>query len=152
MAQMTFPVSNMPQAKSSVAADLPPIALTSLSHEEVRPMYRQHYLPTTGRPAVAAPRRRWSRRTRAAAPAGGLAGAVPSADHGPTHGLLDTAVVSSGAADERLDVKAGLDQGRRLLSFQARFHAGDYDLAGPAGVSHQPLAEVFAPPAAWLTA
>ena len=61
-------------------------------------MYRQHYLPTTGRPAVAAPRRRWSRRMRAAAPAGGLAGAVPSADHGPTHGLLDTAVVSSGAA------------------------------------------------------
>jgi hypothetical protein len=88
----------------------------------------------------------------AAAPAGGLAGAVPSADHGPTHDVLDSAVVSSGAPDERLDVRAALDQGRRLFSLKARFHAGDYDLAGPAGVSHQPLAEVFAPLAVWLTA
>jgi hypothetical protein len=88
----------------------------------------------------------------AAAPAGGLAGAVPSADHGPTHDMLDGAVVSSGAPDERLDVSAALDQGARLFSLEARYQAGDYDLAGPAGVSHQPLAEVFAPLAAWLAA
>ena len=56
-----------------------------------------------------------------AAPAGGLAGAVPSADHGPTHDLLDGAVVSSGAPDERLDVSAALDQGRRLFSLEARY-------------------------------
>src|SRR5438105_4177470 len=34
--------------------------------QEVRPMYRQHYLPTTGRPAGAATRRCWSRRVFAA--------------------------------------------------------------------------------------
>jgi hypothetical protein len=147
-------------------------------------MYRPHYLPTTGRSAVEATRRLWSRRmlvvvaacvlgllpgvhglaqtspavVQAAqpdqphAPAGGLAGAVQSVDHGPTHDMLDSAVVSSGAPDERLDVRAALDQGRRLFSLQARYQAGDYDLAGPAGVSHQPLAEVFVPLAAWLTA
>ena len=149
-------------------------------------MYRPHYLPTTGRSAVAATRRRWSRRMllavaacvlgllpgipslaqtspagvqaaqpdqpHAAAPAGGLAGAVPSADHGPTHDVLHAVVVSSGAPDERLDVSAALDQGRRLFSLKARYQAGDYDLAGPAGVSHQPLAEVFAPLGAWLAA
>jgi hypothetical protein len=88
----------------------------------------------------------------AATPAGGLAGAVQSADHWPTHGLLNGAVVSSGAPDQRLDVAAALDQGRRLFSIEARYQAGDYDLAGPAGVSHQPPAEVFAPLAAWLSA
>jgi len=87
-----------------------------------------------------------------------LAGAVPSAGRGPTHDLLDDAVVSSGAPDQRLDMRTALDQGRRLFFLQARYQdagngqTGDYDLAGPAGVSHQPLAEVFAPPAAWLTA
>jgi hypothetical protein len=127
--------------------------------QKVLPMYRQHYLPTTGRSAVAATRRRWSRRMlvavaacvfgllpgvpslaqtspavvqaaqpdqpHAAAPAGGLAGAVPSADHGPTHDILKGAVVSSGAPDERLDVSAALDQGRRLFSLKARYQAGD---------------------------
>jgi hypothetical protein len=149
-------------------------------------MYRQHYLPTTSRSAVAVTRCRWSRRIlvavaacvfgllpgvpslaqttpavaqapqpdqpHATAPAGGLAGAVLLADHGPTHDMLDGAVVSSGAPDERLDVRAALDQGRRLFSLESRYQAGDYDLAGPAGVSHQPLAEVFAPLAAWLAA
>ena len=66
--------------------------------------------------------------------------------------MLDGAVVSSGAPDQRLDVTAALDQGRRLFSLRARYEAGDYDLAGPAGVSHQLLAEVFAPLAAWLAA
>ena len=66
--------------------------------------------------------------------------------------MLDGAVVSSGALDQRLDMRAALDQGRRLFSLEARYQAGEYDLAGPAGVSRQPLAEVFAPLAAWLTA
>src|SRR4029077_18727318 len=88
----------------------------------------------------------------AAAPAGGLAGAVRSADPGTTHDMLAGAVVARAAPDERLDVRAALDQGRRLFSLQARYQAGDYDLAGPAGVSPQPLAEVCGPLAAWLTA
>ncbi len=46
MAQRTFPVSNMPQAKSSVAADASSIASTNLSPDG----------------AVAATRRRWPRR------------------------------------------------------------------------------------------
>src|SRR5215471_16944935 len=38
----------------------------------------------------------------AASPAGGLADAVTSLDRGPTHDMLDGAVVSSGAPDQRL--------------------------------------------------
>ena len=132
MAQTTFPVSNMPQTKSSVAAGLSPIALTNLSPDG----------------AVAATWRRWSRRMlvavavsllgllpgipglaqtgpaavqaaqpdqpHTAAPPGSLAGAVPPAGRGPTHDLLDDAVVSSGAPDQRLDMRTALDQGRRL--------------------------------------
>ncbi|MBV9581728.1 MAG: hypothetical protein JO057_24375, partial [Chloroflexi bacterium] len=78
-------------------------------------------------------------------PNGGLPGAVAPAVGGPTHDILDDAVVSSGAPDEQLDISAALDQGKRLFSVQARSQAGDYDLAGPQGVSSQPLRELFAP-------
>jgi hypothetical protein len=88
----------------------------------------------------------------AGGPAPALAGAVPPTSSGPTRSLVDDAVLSSGARGERLDVRAALDQGRRLFGLRARYQAGDYMLAGPAGVSRQPLAGLFAPMAAWLAA
>jgi hypothetical protein len=58
--------------------------------------------------------------------------------------MLDSGVVSSGAPGEQLDLKAALDQGRRMFSLQARYQDGDYELAGPLGVSSQPLRDAFA--------
>jgi len=150
-------------------------------------MYRHyHHVPTAGRTAGAATRRRWARRLLVAVAAGvlgllpgiqGLAPAspavvqaaqpdkpdavpptsgtsdvAPSAGSGPTHDLLDDAVVSTGAPDEQLDVAAALDQGTRLFSLHAGYQDGDYYLAGSQGVSHQPLRDLFAPLAAWLAA
>ena len=71
--------------------------------------------------------------------------------------MLDDAVVSTGAPDERLDISAALDQGRRLFFLRARYQdpgngQADYYLAGPQGVSHQPLRALFAPLGAWLAA
>ena len=88
----------------------------------------------------------------AAPPASGTAVAAPPTDQGPTRDPLDDAVTSSGAPDEQLDVSAALDQGARLFFLQARYQDGDYYLAGPQGISHQPLRELFAPLAAWLAA
>jgi hypothetical protein len=128
-------------------------------------MYRQHYLPTTGRSTVAATRRRWSRRMLVAVaasvlgllPTGGIVGAVPSTSSGPKDYPPNLIVQSTGAPDERLDVVAALDQGTRLFLLQARYRdAGngqaDYYLAGPQGVSQQPLRALFAPLSAWLAA
>ena len=154
-------------------------------------MDRRHYLPATGRSAVAATRFRWSRRMLVAvaaavlgllnciqglaqtspavvqaaqpdqrdpaAPAGGLAGTVQSTNSGPKDYPPNLIVQSTGAPDERLDVAAALDQGTRLFLLQARYQdAGngqaDYYLAGPQGVSHQPLRELFAPLREWLAA
>jgi hypothetical protein len=89
----------------------------------------------------------------AAAPAGGLAGAVPPTGSGPPNLIVQ----STGAADEQLNVAAALDQGTRLFLLQGRYQdAGngqaDYYLAGPQGVSHQPLRALFAPLGAWLAA
>jgi hypothetical protein len=99
-------------------------------------------VPAAPRPAAA-----WAAARDDAVPAGGT----------PDHDLLDDAVGSSGAADEQLDVAAALDRGARLFSLQATYHdwgAGqaDYYLAGPAGVSHQPLRALFGPLGAWLAA
>jgi hypothetical protein len=93
----------------------------------------------------------------AAMPASGTAGAAPPPDSGPTRDALDDAVQSTGASDEQLDVSAELDRGARLFFLQARAHdwgqgQADYYLAGPQGVSHQPLRDLFAPLAAWLAA
>ena len=93
----------------------------------------------------------------AAAPAGGLAGAVPPTGSGPKDYPPNLIVQSTGAPDERLDVAATLDQGTRLFLLQARYRdAGngqaDYYLAGPQDVSHQPLRELFPPLREWLTA
>jgi hypothetical protein len=60
-------------------------------------------------------------------------------------------------ARRALDVAAALDQGTRLFLLQARYQdAGngqaDYYLAGPQGVSHRPLRELFAPLGEWLAA
>jgi hypothetical protein len=57
-------------------------------------------------------------------------------------------VVSTGASNEQLDMSAELDQGAHLFSLQARYQdqgdgQDDYYLAGSAGVSHQPLRDVF---------
>jgi hypothetical protein len=101
-------------------------------------MYRRDHIPPAG-PAVAQAAQ--PDQPHVAAPAGGLAGAVQSTDHRPTYDMLDGAVVSNGAPDQRLDVGAALGQGRGLFSLQARYQAGDYDLAGPQGVSHQPLSQ-----------
>src|SRR5215472_13559048 len=70
----------MRQAKSSIAAGLSPLALTNFLPDEVRPMYHQHHLSTTGQPAVAATRRRWSRRMLVALAASvlGLLPGIPS--------------------------------------------------------------------------
>ena len=92
-----------------------------------------------------------------AAPAGGLAGTVQSTNSGPKDYPPNLIVQSTGAPDERLDVAAALDQGTRLFLLQARYQdAGngqvDYYLAGPQGVSHQPLRELFAPLREWLAA
>ena len=176
MAQTTLPVSNMPQTKSSVAAGLSPIALTNLSPDgAVAATWRRWSrrmlvavavsllgllpgIPGLAQTGPAAVQAAQPDQPHTAAPPGSLAGAVPSAGRGPTHDLLDDAVVSSGAPDQRLDMRTALDQGRRLVFLQARYQdagngqTGDYDLAGPAGVSHQPLAEVFAPLVAWLAA
>jgi len=128
-------------------------------------MYCQHYLPSTGRFAVAATRHRWSRRMFVAVaacvlallPAGGIVGAVPSTSSGPKDYPPNLIVQSTGAPDERLDVAAALDEGTRLLLLQARYRdAGngqaDYYLAGPQGVSHQPLRALFPPLGSWLAA
>jgi hypothetical protein len=154
-------------------------------------MYRHDHIPAAGRPAVAATRRRWSRRMlvavaacvfgllpgvpslaqtspavvqaaqadqpHAAAPGGGLAGAVQPISSGPTHYPPNSIVQSTGAPDEQLDVAAALDQRTRLFLLQARYQdAGngqaDYYLAGPQGVSHQPLRALFAPLGTWLAA
>ena len=93
----------------------------------------------------------------AAAPAGGLAGAVPPASSGPKDYPPNLIVQSTGARDEQLDVAAALDQGTRLFLLQGRYQdAGngqaDYYLAGPQGVSHQPLRALFAPLVTWLAA
>ena len=93
----------------------------------------------------------------AAAPAGGMAGAVPPTSSGLTDYPPNFIVQSTGAPDEQLNVAATLDQGTRLFLLQARYQdAGngqaDYYLAGPQGVSHQPLRALFAPLADWLAA
>jgi hypothetical protein len=93
----------------------------------------------------------------AAAPAGGLAGAVPPTGSGPKDYPPNLIVQSTGAADEQLNVAAALDQGTRLFLLQARYQdAGngqaDYYLAGPQGVSHQPVRELFPPLREWLAA
>jgi hypothetical protein len=154
-------------------------------------MYRQHYLPTTGRTAGAATRRPLVRclllavaacvlgllpgipslapagpavvqaaqpdQPHAAAPAGGLASAVQPTSSGPKDYPPNLIVQSTGARDEQLGVAAALDQGTRLFLLQARYQdAGngqaDYYLAGPQGVSRQPLRELFAPLREWLAA
>jgi hypothetical protein len=154
-------------------------------------MYRQRYLPTTGRSAGAATRHRWSRRmlvavatcvvgllpctpslapagstvVQAAQPdqphpatrAGGIVGAVRPTSSGPKDYPPNLIAQSTGAPDEQLDVAAALDQGTRLFLLQARYQdAGngqaDYYLAGPQGVSHQPLRALFAPLGTWLAA
>ncbi len=73
-------------------------------------------------------------------------------DSGPPSDVLDDGVVSTGAPDEQIDVSAALDQGTRLFSLQARYQDDDYYVAGPQGVSHQPLRELFAPMGDWLAA
>ncbi len=88
----------------------------------------------------------------AAPPASGATYTATPTGGGPTRDALDSAVTSSGAPDEQLDVSAALDQGARLFFLQARYQDGDYYLAGPQGISHQPLRELFAPLAAWLAA
>ena len=93
----------------------------------------------------------------AAATAGGMAGAVLRTGQGLTPDLLDDAVRSTGAPDEQLDVAAALDRGARLFFLGARYQdpgngPADYYLAGPHGVSHQPLRALFAPLGAWLAA
>jgi len=177
MAQTTFPVSNVRQAKSSIAAGLSPIALTNLSPD--------------GAGVDPATRRRWSRRMLvavaacvlgllpgipglasagpagaqaarpdqppAASPAGGLVGAGPPSSSGPKDYAPNLIVHSTGAPDEQLNVAAALDQGTRLFLLQARYRdAGggqaDYFLAGPQGVSRQPLRSLFAPLGSWLAA
>jgi hypothetical protein len=154
-------------------------------------MYHQHYLPTTGRSAVAATRRRWSRcmlvavaacmlgllpgissltpagpavvqaaqpdQRHAATAAGSMAGAVAPTSSGPKDYPPNLIVQSIGAPDEQLDVAAALDRGTRLFLLQARYQdAGngqaDYYLAGPQGVSHQLVRELFAPLREWLAA
>jgi hypothetical protein len=86
-----------------------------------------------------------------------LAGAVQSTNPGPKDYPPNLIVQSTGAPDERLDVAAALDQGTRLFLLQARYQdAGngqaDYYLAGPQGVSHRPLRNVFARLREWLAA
>ena len=93
-----------------------------------RPARAATWRPLTRRLLVAVAQAAQPDQPHAASLAGGLAGAVQSADHGPTHDMLDGAVVSSGAPDQRLDVSAALDHGRRLFSLEARYQAGDYDL------------------------
>ncbi len=93
----------------------------------------------------------------AAAPAGGLASAVPPTSSGPKDYPPNLIVQSTGAPDEQLNVAATLDQGTRLFLLQARYRdAGngqaDYYLAGAQGVSHQPLRELFPPLREWLAA
>src|SRR5262249_42485477 len=90
----------------------------------------------------------------AVAPTSGTADTAPPTGRGRTRDLLDDAVASTGATDEHLDVTAALDQGARFFLLQA--HArdsddgqADYYLAGPRGVSHQPLRELFAPLGTW---
>jgi hypothetical protein len=154
-------------------------------------MYHQHYLPTIGRSAVAATRRRWSRcmlvavaacmlgllpgissltpagpavvqaaqpdQRHAATTAGSMAGAVAPTSSGPKDYPPNLIVQSIGAPDEQLDVGAALDRGTRVFLLQGRYQdAGngqaDYYLAGPQGVSHQPVRELFAPLREWLAA
>ena len=151
-------------------------------------MYRQHYLPTTGRSAVAATRRpgaahargRRRRRARAAArhpepgtrrpgrrPGGParptargradqrLAGAAPPTGSGPTDDLLNLRLVhrrARRAARRRRRARPGHAPVSPAGALSGRGKAGDYYLAGPQGVSHQPLRELFAPLAAWLAA
>jgi hypothetical protein len=81
----------------------------------------------------------------AATPAGSMASAVPPTSSGTKDYPPNLIVQSTGAPDEQLDVDAALDRGTRLFLLQARYQdAGngqaDYYLAGPKGVSHQPLA------------
>jgi hypothetical protein len=92
-----------------------------------------------------------------AAPAGGIVGAVPPTSSGPKDYPPNLIAQSTGVPDEQLDVAAALDQGTRLFLLQARYQdAGngpaDYYLAGPQGVSHQPLRALFAPLGTWLAA
>ena len=161
-----FTVSNLNNAIRSTDVSGAEAVLT----REVRLMYRQHCLPTTGQSAVAATRRRWPRRMLVAvaacvlgllpgvpglAPAGSAA--VPPASSGSKDYRPNLIVHSTGAPDEQLDVAAALDQGARLFLLQARYRdAGngqaDYYLAGPRGVSHQPLRALFAPLGTWLAA
>ncbi|MBV9545133.1 MAG: hypothetical protein JOY61_12250 [Chloroflexi bacterium] len=79
----------------------------------------------------------------------------PPTSSRPRHDPLDEAVQSTGAPDEQLDIAAALDQGTRLFLLRARYDnldnaQADYYLAGPQGVSHQPLGPLFAPLGAWL--
>jgi hypothetical protein len=137
-------------------------------------MPRQHPVLTAGRPAVTAAGRRARCLLVAAArqlglPPGvqGLAPGPHAVTHAappaipdaapPHHDLLDHAVPSPGAPDERLDVAAALDRRTRLLIPQARGQAagagrGDPYLAGPQGVWRPPPRDLAAPLAAWLAA
>ena len=114
-------------------------------------MYHQHYLPANGRSAVAATRRRWSRRMLVAVAASVLgllpgipsltsagsavvqaaqldqrhpaapAGGAPPTSSGPKDYPPNLITQSTGAPDEQLDVAAALDQGARLFLLQARY-------------------------------